>query len=278
MNVRIGMGQLLVEGGEPKRNLARAAEMIRAAAERGCQILLLPECLDLGWTHPTAKTRAEPIPGPFSDVLCAQAAASRLYVCAGLTERAAERVYNAAVLIDPQGMIVLKYRKINELTVGHEFYAVGDRLSVVETPYGIIGVNICADNYFDALEIGHVLARMGAQIILSPSAWTIGFTQTETDNPYGEKWTRPLTTLANLYGLVFVSATSVGYIVGGPYEGKKMVGCSLIVDPDGIIAKGRYNELSSELVLADVAVPERKEKGTEIGEMLRRKGHSPRGV
>ena len=45
--VRVGMGQLLVEGGEPNRNLKRASKMIAEAAEKNCQIILLPECLDL---------------------------------------------------------------------------------------------------------------------------------------------------------------------------------------------------------------------------------------
>lgn len=275
--VKAGLVQLLVEGGEPKRNLKRAVDMLRAVADQGCQIALLPECLDLGWTHPSAKTEAQPVPGPYSDVIVGAARDLRIYVCAGLTEHAGSRTYNTALLIDPAGEILLKYRKINELTVGHEFYDIGDTLAVVDTPIGRIGVNICADNYFDALEIGHTLARMGAQIILSPSAWTIEFTQLEADNPYGEKWMRPLRTLAELYDLVILTATSVGYVVGGPYEGKKMVGCSLGVGPAGVIAKGSYNELASELVVAEFEVRERKEKGTQIGEMLRRKGYY-RGV
>jgi len=70
-----------------------------------------------------------------------------------------------------------------------------------------------------------------------------------------------------------VSATSVGYIVGGPYEGKKMAGCSLAVDRNGIVASGRYNEFTGELIVADVDIPERRERGTAIGEMLRKKGY-----
>ena len=50
--VTIGICQLLLEGGEPKRNLDRAGEMVRQAADDGCQIALLPECLDLVWTKP----------------------------------------------------------------------------------------------------------------------------------------------------------------------------------------------------------------------------------
>ena len=271
--LQVALVQLLVEGGEPARNLARAVETLRLAAARGCDVALLPECLDLGWTHPSAKTEAQPIPGRYSDVLAAAARELGLYVCAGLTERAGARTFNAVVLISPTGELLLKYRKINVLTAAHEFYEIGDTLSVVDTPIGRIGVNICADNYFDALEIGHTLARMGAQIILSPSSWTIDYAQREASNPYGDKWLRPLRMLAELYGLVILTATSVGYIVGGPYEGKKMVGCSLAVGPNGVIAQGSYNELSSEVIVAEFDVPVRTEKGTQIGEMLRRRGY-----
>lgn len=272
-SVRIGMGQLLVEGGEPQRNLQRAEEMAVAAAQKGCQILLLPEVLDLAWTHPSAKTEAQPIPGPYSDRLCAFASDLKIYICAGLTERYNESIYNTAILVDNKGEIILKYRKINLLTIEQPFYCVGNCLSVKETPFGIIGVNICADNYMDGLCIGHALARMGAQLILSPCSWTVDYSIDETKEPYGEKWVKPFSILAVLYDLVIIGATSVGYIVGGPYEGKKMVGCSLAVNKDGIIAKGPYLEFAGELVSVDIIIPDRKEKGTEIGAMLQRKGY-----
>jgi len=266
--VKVGMGQLLVEGGEPQRNLQRAEQMIHQAAQQKCDILLLPECLDLAWTHPSSKKEAQPLPGSFSDQLCQSAKKHELYVCAGLTEQDKNRVYNSAVLINSKGEIILKYRKINVLTVGQEFYEIGNRLSVVETPFGTIGVNICSDNYVDGLPIGHTLARMGAQIILSPSSWTVDYSYTEEDDPYGEKWIKPYSLLAKLYNLVIIGTTSVGVIVGGPYEGKKMVGCSLAVGRDGIIGRGQYNEFAGELIVVDFEVPQRSEKGTAIGEKM----------
>ena len=272
------MGQLLVEGGEPERNLKRAEAMIRLAAGRKCDIILLPETLDLAWTHPSAKTEARPIPGPYSDILCRSARDNNIYVCAGLTEKSDDLVYNTAILISPSGEIILKYHKINLLVVEQDFYAVGKVLSAIDTPFGVIGVNICADNYIDSLDIGHTLARMGSQIILSPSSWTVDYSITEGSDPYGEKWFRPFHTLAGAHDLVIISATSVGYIVGGPYSGKKMVGCSLAVGMHGTIAKGAHNELAGELVLASIEVPERTEKGTEIGEKLKKKGYFGNGI
>ena len=272
--LKIGMGQLLVEGGEPRRNLDRAEKMIREASEQGCEIILLPEVIDLGWTHPSAFQEAEPIPGPRSDRLCACARQYKIYICVGLTEQLGEKRYNTAIFINSEGEIILKYHKINTLVVEQPFYSVGQILSVVDTPFGKIGVNICADNYMDGLPIGHALARMGAQLILSPSSWTVDYSVDETQDPYREKWIKPYSILAGLYHLVIIGTTSVGYIVGGPYEGKKMVGCSLAVDRNGIIARGKFNEFAGDLIIADITIPERKETGTAIGEMLLKKGHS----
>ncbi len=271
--VKIGMGQLLVEGGEPARNMDRAEKMIIEASQKGCQIILLPETLDLGWTHPSVLKEAQPIPGPYSDRLCAAAKKFGIFVCAGLTEKMPQKRHNTALLINSKGEIIVKYHKINELTVEHPFYDIGQSLSVVDTEFGKIGVNICADNYIDGLPIGHTLARMGAQLILSPSSWTVDYSVDETMDPYREKWIKPYSILAKAYDLVIVGTTSVGYIVGGPYEGKKMVGCSLAVDKSGIIARGLFNEFAGELIIADVEIPERNEKGTEIGQMLLKKGY-----
>lgn len=272
-HMKVGMGQLLVEGGEPDRNLTRAEEMIQDAADQDCQVILLPECLDLGWTHPSAKTEAQTVPGAFSDRLCVSAHRHGIYVCAGLTEQEDNRVYNSAIFINPSGEILLKYRKINVLEVGLGFYTVGQSLGVIKTPLGTIGLNICADNYIDSLDNGHMLARMGAQIIFSPSSWTVDYSIIDVEDPYRDKWYKPFFTLASLYDLVIISATSVGYIVGGPYEGKKMVGCSIAVGKEGVIAQGIYNEFASDLVIADIEISQRNEKGTAIGEMLQSKGY-----
>ena len=66
---RAGMAQILVEGGRPDANLGRAVREIGEDAARGCRLVVLPECLDLGWTDPSARDLARPIPGPHSEPL-----------------------------------------------------------------------------------------------------------------------------------------------------------------------------------------------------------------
>src|SRR5687768_11262692 len=107
---KVAMGQMLIEPGEPVRNIERAANMIRSAGQAGCRLIVLPECLDLGWTHPSARELASPIPGERSEALLDAARGAGTYVVAGLTERCGEEIYNAAVLLSPDGQIILRHR------------------------------------------------------------------------------------------------------------------------------------------------------------------------
>lgn len=263
--IKLGLAQLLVEGGEPERNIERAETLIKQAAEDNCDLVLLPETLDFAWTHPSCFEEVEPIPGKFSVFFSELAVKYNIWLCLGLTEKIdAENRFNTAILINNLGEIVLKYHKINLLEVEFPFYEVGQTLNVADTPWGKIGVNICADNYLGAIDIGHVLARMGAQLILSPSSWTVDYSITEEDDPYQEKWLKPLSILADTHDLVIANCTSVGYIVGGPYEGKKMVGCSLVVGKHHIIAQGQFNEFAGELAVVEFEVPSSRQKGVQI--------------
>lgn len=270
--MKIGIGQLLVEGGEPERNMDRAKGLILKASDASCDLILLPETLDLAWTHPSVFDESEPIPGIRSDYFCALAKEHKIWICLGLTELEKDKRFNTSILISNQGEIIHKHRKINLLEVEFPFYEVGNQLSVCETPFGKIGINICADNYADALCLGHSLARMGAQLILAPSSWTVDHSITEEMDPYADKWVKPLSELATLYEIPVVSTTSVGYIVGGPYEGKKMVGCSLAVSKTGEITQGEFNEFASDLKIVDLELGSAKWKGTQFGKMINLKG------
>lgn len=275
LSFKLAMGQMLVEGGKPFRNLSRACEMIEQAKEEGASLILLPECLDLGWTHPSAKELAQPIPGEYSRTLCETARKCGIYVVAGLTEKWRRRIYNSAILISPKGRILLKYRKINELTIAQDIYSIGDRLMVAETSLGTLGINICADNFPDSLVLGHSLARMGAEVILSPSAWAVDAGHDNQKQPYGEMWERAYSLLAQLYEISVVGVSCVGWIDAGVWAGKKCIGCSIAVNHKGeVIARGPYGESAEALITVEIEVVPRRVKGTAISEMLKEKGYN----
>ncbi|MDG3004776.1 carbon-nitrogen hydrolase family protein [Paludisphaera mucosa] len=274
---RAGMAQILVEGGRPDANLGRAVRAVGEAASRGCRLVVLPECLDLGWTDPSARDLARAIPGPHAERLAQAAGEHRIHVAAGLVERAGDRLYNAAVLIGPEGRILLHHRKINELDVALGLYAVGDRLGVVETDLGTIGLAICADNFGRSLAIGHVLARMGAQVILSPSAWAVDADHDEDREPYGGLWLDSYAELARLYDVAVVGVSNVGRISGGPWSGRKVIGRSLAMGPGGVVlARGPYGERAEALVDVEISPRPPIARGTAIAEALEARGY--RGV
>jgi predicted amidohydrolase len=235
---------------------------------------VLPECLDLGWTDPSARTQAQPIPGPHAERLAEVACACKVYVAAGLVERAGDRLYNAAVLFGPGGEILLHHRKINELDIALDFYAVGDRLGVVETELGTLGLAICADNFGSSLAIGHVLARMGAQVLLSPSAWAVDADHDNARDPYGRLWLDSYTELTRLYDLTIIGVSNVGPITGGPWQGRKCIGCSLAVGPGGeILARGPYGEDAEALVEVRLQLRPLVARGTDFAAALQARGY-----
>jgi predicted amidohydrolase len=275
LTFNLGMAQILVEGGRPEANLARAVERVGQAADQGCRLVVLPECMDLGWTHPSARQLAQPIPGLHYDRLAQAARDNRIYVAAGLVERAGDRLFNAAVLIGPSGDLRLLHRKINELEIALDLYAVGDRLGVVETELGTLGLAICADNFPSSLAIGHVLARMGAQVILSPSAWAVAADHDNQLERYGGLWRGAYTQLTSLYDVTVAGVSNVGWLTAGPWQGRKCIGCSLAMGPGGhLLAEGPYGAAADALVTVDVTPWPPIGRGTGIAEALEQRGYT----
>jgi predicted amidohydrolase len=271
---RLGMAQTLVEGGQPDANLSRAVAAIRQAADLGCRVVVLPECLDLGWTHPSARNLAQPIPGPHYERLSQAAKERQVYVAAGLVERAGPRLFNAAVLIGPTGELLLHHRKINELDIALDLYSVGDRIGVAHTDLGTLGLNVCADNFADSLAISHVLCRMGAQVILSPSAWAVDADHDNARDPYGQLWLDAYSELARLYDVTVVGVSNVGWMTGGPWAGRKCIGSSLAVGPGGkVLARGRYGEAAEAVIPVEIEPRPPVARGTQIAATLRARGY-----
>ncbi|MFC8191030.1 carbon-nitrogen hydrolase family protein [Cellulomonas sp. NPDC057328] len=251
--VRVGMAQLLVVPGRPEENLDRARAAIGAAASAGCDVVVLPECLDLGWTHASAAALAEPIPGPRVDALAAAAREHGVLVAAGLTERAGAHVHNSAVLISASGELLLRHRKIHELDFARALYTTGGSLAVADTPIGRVGLDICADNSAATTGLGHALGLMGAEILLSPSAWAVPPEHDNTSDPYGAEWEAPYRELATAHDMPVVGVSNVGPVVGGEWDGWRCIGASLAVGRDGrTLRQGPYGEDAAALLVLDV--------------------------
>ena len=220
-----------------------AAARIGEAAAAGADIVLLPEALDCGWTHPSALEMAGTIPGGAAfELLRGAAVRHRVMVCAGLVERSGDQLFNAAVLISPDGELLLHHRKIHELDFARRLYARGDRLGVVDTPHGRIGLMICADAFADGLVISRTLGHMGAQLILSPCAWAVPPGFDHAREPYGKLWRDSYGPPAKEFGMTIAGCSNVGPVTAGEWSGWRCIGCSLVVGPDGApLAQAGYD-------------------------------------
>lgn len=254
--VRLALAQLRVDPGDRAGTLARALQRIEDAAREGADVVLLPEALPLGWMAAETHAHADAIPdGPTSVAFRDAAAHHRVFVCSGIVERHDDTVFNAAVLIDPGGAVLLHHRKVNELEIAHDVYARGDRLGVADTRLGRIGLMICADAFAPGEVISRSLAMMGADLILSPCAWAVPPDHDNTREPYGDLWRRCYGVVAREHRLWIAGASNVGPITSGPWRGHACIGCSLVVGPDGEPKlEGPYGADADALLMVDIDV------------------------
>jgi predicted amidohydrolase len=210
--------------------------------------------MDCGWTHPSARQFASSIPGGDTFATLADAAVEHhVYVCSGLIERDDDHLYNAAVLIDPAGKLLLHHRKLNELDIAFDLYARGDRLGVARTPLGNFGLMVCADGFAPGQVVSRTLVLMGANVILSPSAWAVPADHDEEATPYGTVWHDCYEPVAKEFGVWMVGVSNVGPITAGPWAGRKCIGCSLVIGPGGrTVMRGPYGENAEAVLFADV--------------------------
>lgn len=261
---KVAMVQMKVEAAKPDVNLAHAKERITEAARNGAKIALLPEVMDLGWTDPSARELAYEIPdGKTCRALRDAAMANNIYVCAGIVEKDGDKRYNAAVIIDPAGEVILKHRKLNELDIAHDVYAQGDGLNVVHTPLGTMGLYICADATASGNALSEALGYMGADIILSPSAWAVPPDFDNVATPYGDTWRRVYQPVSSRFELWVISVSNVGKIEKGPWKDWDCIGSSLVYNADGQeVLQGPFGVTADTIIYVDVELKDRPARGT----------------
>ncbi len=254
--LRVGMAQMLVVPGAIEENLSRAVAMIDAGGSAGCDVVVLPECLDLGWTWPEARRLAHPIPGVASERLCVAAASAGVAVVAGLNESDGDRLFSSAILIAADGVLLTKHRKIHEMDFARELYSQGTSLHAADTPLGIIGVDICADNAYSSLALGRALAAMGVQVLLSPCAWAVPPGFDNSVRPYGDEWVTAYGALARETGMPVIGVSNVGPVVGGEWDGWACIGASLAVGSDGeIVVQAPFGKVAEAFLTIEVLLP-----------------------
>ncbi len=161
-------------------NFKHAELLIREAASKGAEIVCTTECFldgycirDESLSDQEFKELSEPLQdGIFIDKMKQLAMELEIYLIAGLSERAGEKIYNSAVLIDPSGTIAGVYRKKYLWGSEKERYKAGKSFPVFETNFGNVGMMICADRRRP--EAVAELKENGADIIFCPAGGGYG--------------------------------------------------------------------------------------------------------
>jgi beta-ureidopropionase len=177
MAVRIALLQMNCSG-KRDENLARAEKMIREAASKKAQVLLLPEVFHELFFITDLNMRyfetAEEIPGPITVMVSNLARELGVVIVAPIYERVDRSVYyNSAAVIDADGKLLGVYRKnhipLNTIFYEKLYFKPGNLgYPVFDTKFGKIGILICHDRHYP--EGARALALNGAEIVLIPSA------------------------------------------------------------------------------------------------------------
>ena len=189
--VKIGLIQTACSP-DPDANLKKTLALAERAARRGAQIICTQELFRSQYFCQSEDYEnfklAEPVPGPTTDAFCKFAKKHQVVVIASIFEKRAAGVYhNTAAIIDADGSLLGRYRKMHipddPLYYEKFYFTPGDLgFRSWQTKYGNIGVLICWDQWYP--EAARLTALQGAQILFYPTA--IGWHPGEKKK-YGER-------------------------------------------------------------------------------------------
>src|SRR6266404_4384465 len=175
--VKVGLIQMSCDQ-KPESNLKKAIARIGEAAKKGAQIICLQELFRSQYFCQTEDIElfklAETIPCPTTEALSKVARQKRIVIVASVFEKRTAGIYhNTAVVIDANGKIAGKYRKMHipddPLYYEKFYFTPGDLgFRTHETKYGKIGALVCWDQWFP--EAARLTALSGAQFLFYPTA------------------------------------------------------------------------------------------------------------
>lgn len=252
-NVSIGLVQISGEPFETKANRDLANRSASAAFEQGADIVILPEMIVPGYVADPKRLAlvAEPIDGPSVEEWSALAAEFEGYVVGGFCERDGQALFNSAVAVGPNGLM-LHYRKVHLFSDEKIAFHPGDLgFPVVPTRFGNIGVCVCYDLRF--VEVVRLLALSGADLICVPTAWLPGFDQERWDDKGMCPQAHGAVLQANLSQVFIACASQVGR-----HGDLEFLGSSCLADPYGRLAAGPLSGSEDVVEVTEIDIAEAK--------------------
>lgn len=245
-----------------KANMRHIAEGIERLADDGAQLVVLQELHNSLYFCQTEDVDnfnlAEPVPGPSTEFYGGLARRFGVVIVTSLFEKRAAGLYhNTAVVMERDGSIAGKYRKMHipdDPAYYEKFYFTPGDIGFhpIDTSVGRLGVLVCWDQWYP--EAARLMALQGAEILVYPTA--IGYADSDTPDEQErqrEAWTTVQRGHAVANGLPVVTANRVGFEPdpSGQTKGISFWGSSMAVGPQGemLWRAGRDDE---ESVVIDI--------------------------
>lgn len=241
--MKLGLVQQ-ANSGDRAANIEKLKQNIRACALQGAELVVLQELHNGLYFCQTENTdvfdQAEPIPGPSTEIFGALAKELEIALVLSLFEKRAPGLYhNTAVVIEKDGSIAGKYRKMHipdDPAYYEKFYFTPGDLGFepILTSVGKLGVLVCWDQWYP--EAARLMAMKGAELLIYPTA--IGWESTDTEEEKKRQlgaWMTVQRGHAVANGLPVVAVNRVGHEPdpSGQTNGIRFWGNSFVAGPQG---------------------------------------------
>ncbi len=240
--IKVALAQISCKRGDKAENIRKIEREVTKAKQQGAELVIFPELSVTGYTmRDQIYELAETIPGHSTTVLEKLAKKTGTYIVFGmpeLSEKTQATIYNAAVLVCPQGFIG-KYRKMylptHSVFEEKRYFRPGYQTAVFETELGKIGLIICYDIFFP--EVSRLTRLKGAQLIVCISA------SPATRRTFFETLT-VARAIENTAFLAYVNLVGIE-------DGLQFWGGSRLIGPNGkTIMQAKYDE--EDLVIGEI--------------------------
>jgi N-carbamoylputrescine amidase len=241
-------------------NIEKSIAGIRRAAKEGASLVVLQE-LHAGLyfcqaEDPNCFDFAEPIPGPATEAFGALAKELDIVIVTSIFERRAAGIYhNTAVVLERDGSVTGKYRKMHipdDPGYYEKFYFTPGDLGFnpIETSVGKLGVLVCWDQWYP--EAARLMALGGADLLIYPTAIGWDPNEEEAENRRQlDAWVTIQRAHAVANGLPLISVNRVGFEPSPdrPEMGQLFWGNSFVAGPQGEILAMASNDKEDVLVV-----------------------------
>lgn len=231
---------------EKYKNLQKIENFLKENSDKKLDLVVMPEFFSTGISHKSFENYPEDENGGETINFLKNLALkyNTNIICGTVIEKFDNKYYNTSFAINRQGEIVGKYRKIHLYNYmgGNEGELItsGEKEVVIDFDFGKVGMSVCFDIRYPL----HYkkLAKMGADIIVLPTAWVIPcevFEDVETRDYARDMWI----SMARTRAYDNMTYVVISNQVGKSNQNQSTLGCSMIISPMAeILADAKYDE------------------------------------